>query len=315
MGEMPCFVLPDRAKSGRYMHDIDPILKLPKTLRKLKEQGEAQSSKLAKFDEITSEALAEAEWLAEEAPKWEEASKEHPEFYRVIDLTSAWAASSNVQAQGALDIGRIADEATDELLARVQFASDVVMSTGGTACSSAVEAFSGEVPSEVREAYGLRPFRESPPSAMPGRLDGWLEEIDPELPSLRAAAWQALRQRASGDYLRHAATSMRELLGYIFDKLAPDDEVKKCDWWKPTTPSQTTPTKRDKLRYLIWGPSAPEDPALFDLLDGKINLAYESWKGLCEGVHTLNAKPELVEASIRDVESALLLIADRHPTS
>ncbi|MGB2822371.1 MAG: hypothetical protein WBF17_15405 [Phycisphaerae bacterium] len=293
------------------MDDIDPIFEMRDNLRRLREQAEGRLSKSAKADEITSKASEKAEWLAEEAPKWQAASEEHPEFREIIRGTAAWAQSCGRQVEAAFQAGAAAEAAEDEVLSDLQVVSDIVDSTGGTACTTSVQVFCSDFPDEVQQTYGIRPFAEMPSGASSQRLNELLGDLDPTLVSIRGAAWQALRQRATPDYLRHAASSMRQLLDHLFGKFAPDKEIMQCAWWRPSSASQSLPTKRDKLKYLIYGGSAPEDPNMLDLLQTKISQHYASWCELCSGIHRLEANEAVVESSMQDLDQALQLILDR----
>jgi len=148
--------------------------------------------------------------------------------------------------------------------------SDFVGTTGSTACSTFVQVVSPEFRTEVQEKFGIRPFPQMPCGLASQKLDGLLRQLDPRLAQVREAAWQAFQQRATTDYVRQAASSMRELLDHLFSTFAPDNEVMGCSWWKPHSSSRQKPSKRDKLRFLIYGVSAPENAAILNLLDEKI---------------------------------------------
>lgn len=72
-------------------------------------------------------------------------------------------------------------------------------------------------------------------------LDSMLASLDPTLVTMRQGCWYALDSR-SPDYLRHAATSQRELVVQVFEHLVPNSEL-------PASPNQG-PRLRERIEHL-----------------------------------------------------------------
>lgn len=57
--------------------------------------------------------------------------------------------------------------------------------------------------------------------------------------------------------LNNFSTAFRELVRHVFDNLAPDEEIKKCDWYKPEPTSRTGVTRAHRVGFVIHGGIAP----------------------------------------------------------
>jgi hypothetical protein len=61
-------------------------------------------------------------------------------------------------------------------------------------------------------------------------LDEWLHEIDPHLINIRQGAWAAVYS-SQPDTIRQAAHSGRELIRQVLERLGPDEEVRRAEWF------------------------------------------------------------------------------------
>jgi hypothetical protein len=84
-------------------------------------------------------------------------------------------------------------------------------------------------------------------------LDRRLWKIAKHLPVILEGALRS--QKDIGNPLRHAntANALRELLREIFESLAPDKEIKKCFWFVPDRSSKNGVTRRDRIKFAIYG--------------------------------------------------------------
>lgn len=57
--------------------------------------------------------------------------------------------------------------------------------------------------------------------------------------------------------LNNFSSSFRELVRHVFADLAPDADVKKCEWYEPDASSRTGITRAHKVSYIIHGGIAP----------------------------------------------------------
>ena len=81
-------------------------------------------------------------------------------------------------------------------------------------------------------------------------LDAALSSINPHLMDIRRGAWAALASDQP-DSLRQAAHSGRELIDQVLKDGAPDAAIKGEPNFKPDPSSQSSITRRMRLRYLM----------------------------------------------------------------
>lgn len=67
-----------------------------------------------------------------------------------------------------------------------------------------------------------------------------------------AGSIMAFGVKANPLRLSQFAAGMRELYGHTFHSMAPDDDVKACEWFRPET-QDGRPTRRQRIRFSIQG--------------------------------------------------------------
>lgn len=58
--------------------------------------------------------------------------------------------------------------------------------------------------------------------------------------------------------LNNFSSAFRELVRHVFDHLAPDEEIKKCEWYEPEPTSRTGVTRAHRVGFVIHGGIAPD---------------------------------------------------------
>lgn len=58
--------------------------------------------------------------------------------------------------------------------------------------------------------------------------------------------------------LNNFSTAFRELVRHVFDHFGPDEEIKKCEWYKPEPTSRTGVTRAHRVGFVIHGGIAPD---------------------------------------------------------
>ena len=84
------------------------------------------------------------------------------------------------------------------------------------------------------------------------------------------------------------AYSMRELIRNIFERLAPDANIKRCSWYKPTYNAQgkETITRQQRVRYAIQGGIGDSDLQI--LLQQQYTDMADAMKDLIDQIDTLS---------------------------
>lgn len=87
------------------------------------------------------------------------------------------------------------------------------------------------------------------------------QEHEPTLLSIAQLGFEAALVKAAFDNLEvigplcfnNFGYSLRELLRHVFHRLAPDEKIKQCAWFKPDTTSQSTITRAHRSKYILQG--------------------------------------------------------------
>lgn len=104
-----------------------------------------------------------------------------------------------------------------------------------------------------------------------------------ELVEKRKGAWETFR-RAGTDANSQACYSMRDVLTELLDEYAPVEEVKKADWWEPDETRTHDVSKRQKIRYFVWGAEEPPDPDLEEATE-VVEAALRAHNRVVEAAH------------------------------
>lgn len=87
------------------------------------------------------------------------------------------------------------------------------------------------------------------------------EEHEPALLSIAQAGFEAALVRAAFDNLEISGPlrfnnfgyALRELLRHVFHRLAPDEKITQCDWFKPDPTAKSTITRAHRSKYMLQG--------------------------------------------------------------
>ena len=87
------------------------------------------------------------------------------------------------------------------------------------------------------------------------------QEHEPSLLSIAEAGFEAALVKASFDNLEvvgplcfnNFGNSLRELLRHVFHRLAPDEDIKQCGWFKPDPTSKSSITRAHRSKYMLQG--------------------------------------------------------------
>lgn len=95
-----------------------------------------------------------------------------------------------------------------------------------------------------RFQFQTNPFTNDKPSAVHR-----LSRVDPQLPATYEAIWEAL-YASRADPERAALFLMRQVFDHLFDKLSPDDEVRRSEHWTEKSGNQRAVVYRsERLAY------------------------------------------------------------------
>jgi hypothetical protein len=107
-----------------------------------------------------------------------------------------------------------------------------------------------------------------------------LEELDPQLPELLRGARSAPRANTH-DTARHVCVSLRELLGHVLHRLAPDVEIRA--WSQDSHHYHNgNPTRRARMLYLY---ERIQGPPLQKFIEADVRAALELFDALSSGTH------------------------------
>lgn len=132
-----------------------------------------------------------------------------------------------------------------------------------------------------------------------------LDRIDPELGRTYRSVWETFygTTESSG---KNALFAMRQVFDHLFDKLAPDDEVRRSISFKPKegiNPNQVY--REERIRYAAQ--THVKDKALADLLESEANLIIKTYKKLNEA----HNRGPLDSSKVKDVLMSMKQIIER----
>lgn len=87
------------------------------------------------------------------------------------------------------------------------------------------------------------------------------QEHEPALLLISQTVFEMALVRAAFDNLQISGPlcfnnfgyALRELLRHVFHRLAPDEQIKRCDWFKPDSTSKSTITRAHRSKYILQG--------------------------------------------------------------
>ena len=153
---------------------------------------------------------------------------------------------------------------------------------------------------------------ERPSSSSSLELGASLMELDPQLERRRSGAWQAL-QSATDDRYSQAATSMREVLRQLLDKLAPDRNVIDATWYRKPRQGASVVTRAMKVRYAVGGKSNSVSESTLRQINALAHVVDTTYARLSSEVHKEPASQDnIARALLKACESLMeLILAER----
>lgn len=136
------------------------------------------------------------------------------------------------------------------------------------------------------------------------KLSDILYSIDPYLENKRIGAW-ATFNGSSPDKVSQAASSMREVLSQLLNKLAPDRNVRKASWYSEGQKI----IRKMRVRYILSDEATPANKSTVNFIDKVSNTIDEIYAQLSKEVHKHEVSIESkAETYLRMCELVILLI-------
>jgi len=148
-------------------------------------------------------------------------------------------------------------------------------------------------------------------------IDQELRDIsgNDEFVERRKGAWSSYFVGDS-ESRKQACHSMREILTQLLDEFAKEDDVKRTPWWAWDTNAPRGVSKRQKLRFFVYGEKDSFDEEKISQIEQLIDLAYKAHSDVIAMAHgriALDADP--CRAALETLEDAMsmLLLERRGP--
>lgn len=125
-----------------------------------------------------------------------------------------------------------------------------------------------------------------------GTVPSLLSKLNVSYGHLWLGALQALEGN-NPEKIRHASTSLRELLTHLLHQLSPDDKIRAWNQ-DPSLYSNNQPTRAARMRYILRDLNIPQ---LNDFFEKDIKACIELMNALNAGTHSL--EPRLNEKHLR----------------
>jgi hypothetical protein len=216
----------------------------------------------------------------------------------VIASLSSLSSLSSISAKVWKDLSE--EQANLQVLPRLLLEAPVIQTY--EASRSVVQIVSAEIETEVEPEESEEPivFYSVERSTLVERL----EALGQEFADAFLGAKEAIISKRP-DYVRHASTSLRELLGKLLEHLVPDDFIQ--DWPEGTELLKQKETRKARLRYLFRGVNS-SSYAVF--VEKDIDVILQTFHALNKGTHSLKRPFTDLETSIlvTRVEGHLLML-------
>ena len=129
--------------------------------------------------------------------------------------------------------------------------------------------------------------------------------------SLFRASLKNLTHKDNPLRFNNFSCSMRELYRHVLNRLSPDDQVKKCDWFKPILDENGNPkkpTRRQKIIYSIRGGLNDEytKDKLKIVIDKLLSEILESYDLLSKYTHVNEATFNISDEEVNEFSSNVL---------
>jgi hypothetical protein len=159
---------------------------------------------------------------------------------------------------------------------------------------------------ELEDESAAQNEREQLSARVSDELTALLRDVDSDLPSLLSGARTAASS-TNPDRIRHVCVSLRELLGHVLRRLAPDDAIRA--WSEdPAHFHEGRPTRKARLLFLY---GAIDSHSLRQFVEADVRAAIELVDFLNSATHVVSSElsSTALAVLIARVEGALLFIA------
>lgn len=242
-----------------------------------------------------------------ELPKYSEASDEYTEFNDVLN---------NIVTSGNIAINRTrkARDLLDKGIENIVESTALISGATSTCTSSTYGTITVidqiNAANNKKNLYGVYDFKKpslKEEKEIQDELDRELREIDPSLCKRRKGAWQTFFS-VSADKKAQAAHSMREIFRKLISMWASNDDVKKAEWWLPVKDAKDGVSNKQRIRFLLFGSGDIKYPDVFESINQEVEKIYESFALLNKTAHGSEQEIQLVESTMKLIESTLLRI-------
>ena len=147
----------------------------------------------------------------------------------------------------------------------------------------------------------------TPSTHITALVQGFLEQISPDLEIKRSGAWQAL-DSGTQDGPSQAVHSMREVLRQMLDILAPATKIQEASWYKKPKDGPLV-TRSMKIRYALTGTANVKSESTLSLINGMAETINSMYAKLSAESHSnTRSKISSVRMYLNACESLIGLI-------
>lgn len=248
-----------------------------------------------------------AKFLKEELPKYEKVGREYPEFGTPLNTLLEWKEYALQKTNN--EIPRLNKEINilDEISRGIQ----ITVVSGNIVTHQVVSTINHtqiENPNmDIVRKYNIQKPKFIGVKEVEKELDGCLNKINPNLVKRRKGAWTTFYS-VSSDKKAQAAHSLRDILSWIISQYAPNNEVKKAEWWEYQENTKDGVSLKQRLRFLLYGPKKSADEKELDIINSIVEECYKNYDKLKSIAHGSKKYDELIENIMHSMENTILMI-------
>lgn len=240
-----------------------------------------------------------------ELPKYSMAANEYQQFNSVVENVCISGNIAFNRTQRALDLVAKGEVYVAEAVPLISGATSTCSSSTYDAMTVINQVIVDSNRNDFYVSYNLKIPTIAGEIKLQADLDRELNKINPRYSKRRKGAWNTFNS-VSADRKSQAAHSMRDIFREILFLWAPNNKVEKIEWWKNSGKDKVD--HRDRVRFLLYGDKEVKNQDELQSINHEIDNIYKSFDLLQKTAHGSNQELQLVESTMKSIESTMLRI-------
>lgn len=239
-----------------------------------------------------------------ELPKYEEAANEYQNMNGILNDICVSGMIAIKKTQTALDFLKKGEAFVVKAIPYISSATSTCSSNAYSAIAM-INQTAINTGTDLYGRYDLHMPSIAVEQKIQADLDEQLNKINPKYSPRRRGAW-ATFYSVSPDKKSQAANSMRDIFRDLLLLWAPNKLIEQVGWWKKL--GKKTVSHNDRIRFLLYGEKEIEDQTELESIYKEVDNIYDNFSLLQGTAHGSDQEIQLVESTMKAIESSTLRI-------